>query len=526
MQPFDALSIRAVLTEARPLIVNRRVDRVMQLGRDEVLIALRGKMGMTNLFISAQSVHGRLCLVQNIQAAKSNNNAKDARAAYDPLTDRYVSKYGNNSSGTAIPNFCLLLRKHLAGAVLIAADQPIGERIVDLVFSCTDEVGTTSIKILTAEIMGRHSNLVFWDKESGKVICASHNVTKDMSRQREIAAGLRYERPPSQDRPSLYTIEEAAFVRYFDEFIKAVKDTSGGAAEAINNAAPITPVTPVTIEQWLIATFTGAGRHLCEEIVAAAGLPSEAIKASTVDGAGQKLLAKIVLMRSTDSYKPFMLADLTRYSVLGWLPTEAITKTTVKNLPSVNDLIEVYFRSCEINEQCNQLRERLKTELSQEFAKIDARVKMASAHVQGDDEIGNLKKYGDLILAHLKEIEAGQELLEVEDIFTTTNTDVNIAKIKIKLNPNISTAQNAQAYYRQYAKNRARHGAASQSVNEAMNRRATLQSQMAQVDQARDLSELRALKENLSGKKAARHRQAQGQIKKGRRFEDIERQLK
>jgi len=505
MQPFDALSIRAVLSEARPLIVNRKVDRVSQLGRDEVLISLRGKMGITSLFISAQSVHGRMCLVHMNQTVKSN---KDARAPYDPMTDRYISKYGSN---TSVPNFCLLLRKHLTGATLIAADQPTGERIVDLVFSCTDEVGTASIKILTAEIMGRHSNLVFWDKTTSKVICASHNVTKDMSRQREIAAGLRYERPPSQDRPSLYTVEEAKFIAYFDEFAERIKaapqqaaaqnqTASGSGAPAPSPAVsePVIQPLPVTVEQWLIATFTGAGRHLCEELVAAAGLPSEAARACTTDGAATRLAEKINFMRSTDSYKPFMLQDLSRYSVLGWLPLPpGTTAGGTKTFPSVNDLIEEYFRSCEINEQCNQLRERLKAEISQELGKIDARVKMASAHVQGDEEIGNLKKYGDLILAHLTEIESGQEVLETEDIFAGNGG----SKIKIKLNPSLSSAQNAQTYYRQYAKSRARHGAASQSVSEAQSRRANLEAQLAQVDAAKDLHELRTLKENISGRK-------------------------
>jgi hypothetical protein len=88
MQPFDALSIRAVLAEARPLIVNRKVDRVTQLGRDEVLLTLRGKSGVNSLFISAQSVHGRMCLVQTNQV-----HAKGDKI--DPVTDRYVSKYGS-----------------------------------------------------------------------------------------------------------------------------------------------------------------------------------------------------------------------------------------------------------------------------------------------------------------------------------------------------------------------------------------------------------------------------------------------
>ena len=37
MQPFDALSIRAVLQEAKPLLLNKRVDKVIQLARDEIL---------------------------------------------------------------------------------------------------------------------------------------------------------------------------------------------------------------------------------------------------------------------------------------------------------------------------------------------------------------------------------------------------------------------------------------------------------------------------------------------------------
>ncbi len=151
----------------------------------------------------------------------------------------------------------------------------------------------------------------------------------------------------------MYSVEESVFLQYFLEFADRIKglksDTStltptsldstvqshllktdasvttaaasqaappahGGAA-ALDAVAPL----PVTIEQWLIATFTGAGRHLCEELVAAAELPSEASKACTIEGAGEKLAGRILQMRSTDNYKPFMLTDHSRYSVLGWL---------------------------------------------------------------------------------------------------------------------------------------------------------------------------------------------------------------
>src|SRR5580658_1786093 len=73
MQPFDALTIKAVVQEAKPLLINRRVDKVFQLGRDELLLTLRAKAGTINLFISAHTAYGRICLVQ----LPSSANASD-----------------------------------------------------------------------------------------------------------------------------------------------------------------------------------------------------------------------------------------------------------------------------------------------------------------------------------------------------------------------------------------------------------------------------------------------------------------
>src|SRR5215470_14272078 len=164
MQPFDALTVRAVLQEAKPLLVNRRVDKINQVGRDEVVISLRSRTGMSHFLLSAHASFGRLCLANMPQPAKRANP----------------------------PNFCLLLRKHLTGATLVGVEQMIGERIVDVVFSCLSEVGAPSLKVVTAEIMGRHSNLILWDKESSQILGASHVVTREMSRQREVMAGLKY----------------------------------------------------------------------------------------------------------------------------------------------------------------------------------------------------------------------------------------------------------------------------------------------------------------------------------------------
>jgi len=466
MQPFDALTIRAVLQEAKPILVNRKVDKVTQLGRDEIVLTLRSKAGMINLLMSAQTSYGRICLVKP--------------TASQPALDK-----GGRNSGGLQSTFCMLLRKHLAGATLVGVEQPQGERMVDFVFSCIDEVGASSIKILSAEIMGRHSNLIFWDKETNKIVCASHIVTKDMSRQREVAPGLRFERPPGQDKPNIFAISEKDFADKVEAFKTAVK---GGE--------PLNPPLAPTVEQWLINSFTGLGRHLAAEVVAAAEVQS--VAASAVEDAEmtEKLWKRVTQLHDVHQYKPAMKLDLSTYSVLSWWPDLAAENEQWKQFPAVNDLIEEYYRLVEAREHFNQLRERLRSELKGEGDKLEARISAASQQLGNGGSLEELKRQGDLVLANIANIGPGQEQLVCSDLFQPDGTPVTI-----KLNPNISPAQNAQAFYRQFAKSRARQGAASIACREASQRLDVIRKQMTMVEGADTSDQLRQLKDSLLGRK-------------------------
>lgn len=467
MQPFDALTMRAVLHEAKSLLLNRKVDKVYQLGRDELVLCMRSKAGMTNLLLSAQTAYGRICLIRWPAVPGQPDKTKPGQ---------------QNQS-----NFCLLLRRHLTGATLVAIEQPNGERIVDYIFSCIDEVGGTSLKVLTAEIMGRHSNLIFWDKATERIVTASHVVTKEMSRQREVAPGLRFVQPPGQDKPSIFLVKHDAFNAKAEEIKQLLNNEE--TKSSIN--VPL----PATIEQWLISTFTGLGRHLAEEIVASTGLASPFAKASQSENFAQILWEKISLLQTLDSFKPAMRNDLSRYTVLSWW--EGIdTSPEWKTLPAVNDLVDEYYRAVEVKEQFQQLKERLKSELKSESDKLEQRVKAASQHVTAQESLDQLKKSGDLILANLNEIKAGQEDLLCDDLFGN-----NGGKVAIKLNPNLNASQNAQSFYRLYAKTRSRQNAASAACNEANRRLETLRQQMNAVEQAKETDELRKLKDTLIGRK-------------------------
>jgi predicted ribosome quality control (RQC) complex YloA/Tae2 family protein len=483
MQPFDALTMRAVLHEAKPLLIGRKVDKVYQLARDEIVLCLRAKAGMTNLLMSAQTAYGRICLVRQPSVA----NPEKTKSNLNPS------------------NFLLLMKRHLTGATLIAIEQPIGERTVDFIFSCIDEVGGTSMKVLTAEVMGRHSNLIFWDKASEKILTASHLVTQEMSRQREVAPGLRFVRPPKQDKPGIFTITEDAFMAKADEIIDIVNSElvtaneppgAGANGTPPPNRNPTNPPSfPPTVEQWLITTFTGLGRQLAEEFIASTGLESAIQIATKHENFKNILWQKTVALQTIETFKPAMRVDLSRYSVLSWWPGIE-GHPNWKNFPAANDLVEEYYRSVETKEQFQQLRERLRSELKTETEKLETRITAASQHVTATNDLEDLKRSGDLILANLNEITAGQEALVCENLFGG-----NGGNLTIKLNPNLNASQNAQFFYRQYAKTRSRQSAASAACNEANKRLEALRQQTQAVDQAVDSDELRRLKDSLIGRK-------------------------
>jgi predicted ribosome quality control (RQC) complex YloA/Tae2 family protein len=421
MQPFDALSMRAVLAEATPVLLNRKVEKIQQISRDEIVISLRSKAGTSHLLVSAQASFGRICLVLNPPSPRNPNP----------------------------PPFCQLLRKLLSSATLTIFEQLPGERIADLIFACADELGNQFTRTLTAEIMGRHSNLILWDNDSLKILACSHNVTQEMSRQREVAAGLNYIRPPRQEKAAIFSVSQDDFKKSFEGLKELL---AGPVQEVTPPASPDEVETPKTFEQWLMANYAGLGRHLAEEIVQASKLPQTIDLESVNDESCLALWRRLEAIQNLSEYHPSMRQDLTSFSVLSWWKETPLADESLwKTFPTANDLVDAYFRGVQLRTEIQQLKDRIRTELKAEQEKLQTRLDTAQKLLAGAKDHDRYRVFGDMILTHAREISAGQVLLECPDLYSD-----NGKTLSIDLNPNLSPSQNAQSYYRLYAKSRIR----------------------------------------------------------------------
>jgi predicted ribosome quality control (RQC) complex YloA/Tae2 family protein len=483
MQPFDAVTMQAVLEEARPLLLNRRIAEINQVGRDEVVMAFRNKAGQTELLLSAHAVYGRLCLTK-------------------PDTRRKLPEKSQDRSQEHRSGFVVLLRKYLGGATLVGVDQAAAERVVDFVFSCVDEVGGTSLKVLTAEIMGRHGNLIFWNQGDKSIIAASHFVTKEMSRHREVLIGTPYVRPPAQDKPNAFAASREEMQLRLEEWAETQKnnktpsDNSDGDVSESTEKSNSQPLNELSVESFLIANYAGLGRHLAREIVHASFArlgENQPDWANVVENTWQTLSE----VKGLKTYRPAIRRDLSGYTILG-LTDEHKDSEVWKPLPAVNDLVDEYYRSLSALETYNQTRERMLSESRAEFSRAETRLKAANDLINASAEIDKAKSYGDLILAHVQEVKPGQTQLECSNFYSDPPTPITIP-----LNSNLSGVQNAQFYYRQYAKARTRQRSATLAFEEANERLRRAQTGLTAIESATNIEELNTLRKETSAVKAA-----------------------
>ena len=98
----------------------------------------------------------------------------------------------------------MVLRKHLSGARITDILQYQNDRIVEIIFETVNELGYSVNKKLIVEIMGKHSNAILTDMETGRIIDCIKHVSIDVNRARQLLPGKKYEYPPAQEKDTVH----------------------------------------------------------------------------------------------------------------------------------------------------------------------------------------------------------------------------------------------------------------------------------------------------------------------------------
>lgn len=167
---IDFLTLRAFFIENIDFFIGARLQKIQQPTRREFILSLRNNSESRKFYININPQIYHIAFIEN---------------------DRRNITFPKHP-----PMFCMLLRKYLEGCRISDAIVVENERILEFHFEVLDELSEKRSLCLCIELMGKHSNVILYDRETSIIIGCAHNVGAEKSRYRELQGGLKYIYPP------------------------------------------------------------------------------------------------------------------------------------------------------------------------------------------------------------------------------------------------------------------------------------------------------------------------------------------
>ncbi|MEW9501363.1 Rqc2 family fibronectin-binding protein [Jeotgalibacillus marinus] len=426
---FDGLFTRAMTHELHHTLDGGRISRVHQPFKNELLFVIRARGKNHKLLISAHPTYSRLQLTSE--------------------------QYENPSEA---PMFCMLLRKHLEGAIIESIYQKEMERIIVIEVKGRNEIGDVSYKQLIIEVMGRHSNITLVDKERAMILDSIKHLSPAVNRARTMMPGAPFEWPPEQDKLNPFSVDQKMFLQQIDW-------NSG------------------KLDRQLVNRFAGLSPLFAKEVIVQAGL-------STKEALSTSFFSLIEELREHRYAPSFMQLEGKDHYYL--LPLQQLAEANVTSYSTLSEMLDrYYFGKAErdrVKQQGHDLERFIRNEKEKNESKIKKLDKTLHQATKGDE----LQLQGELLTANLFAVKKGMKEVEVQNYY-----DENNATMTIVLDPRKTPSENAQRYFTKYQKAKNALVIVKQQITKA-NEEITYFDQLIQQLEAASISDIAEIREELA----------------------------
>lgn len=445
--PFDAGFLAAITHELAPLS-GARVERVQQPDRDAVILVLRSGRTDHKLLISAGSNTPRI-----------------------QITTR------SDETPKVPPMFCMLLRKHLSGAKLVSVEQIGFERAVRLTFDTRDDLGFVGRAHLIAELMGRYSDIILTD-ENDKILGALKIIDFSDSKIRQIMPGLKYTVPPLQ----AMTADASAVLGQTDEprFKLNPLEAERDVFIALRNNSKLPD------DKFIMSFYYGISSVVAREIVhRASGGDAEKlweVFSGIISDLKEGRVTPCAVQNEAGEQVEFSFLPLTHYG-----PSFKLVE-----YQSFGELMDRFYTERDMAERYRQRAVDLHRILSNAEARLTKKIALQQADLAACADKEKYKATGDLITANLYRLKPGDRVVSLTDYTTDPPSEVTI-----ELDPRLTPAQNAQKYYKKYAKAKTAETALTEQIRLAREELEYIAGVADALSRARSEAELAELRREL-----------------------------
>jgi len=335
--------------------------------------------------------------------------------------------------------------------------------------------------------MGKYSNLILVG-ENGAVLAATS--TADLTASvRQVMPGMPYAYPPAQEKKDALQTDRVSFV-------SLVRESQGAR-----------------MDQFLVRTFFSFSPAVARELAFRATGKTDALLSEEGTDAFWNVFRTFTEDVRENRFSPHAVYEGESGVEYAFLPLTQYEGFRMQTFASFSELQVRFFAQREeavnIRSYASDIWKRVGTLLSREEKKAG----LLRSELESCAERAVFRKYGDLLTANLYRLAPGTPHAEVED-YETGET------VSIPMNIRLTPTQNAQAYYRKYAKMKRAEEALREQITLTDQKIDYLESVLDAVGRARDLRDLEEIRRELaetgyiastpekSGKKSGKKRPA------------------
>ncbi|VTX75513.1 Uncharacterised protein [Enterococcus hirae] len=424
---FDGVFTHAMINELRETLLSGRISKIHQPYENEVVLVIRSRGKNQRLLLSAHPSYARIQITQ--------------------------IDYQNPDTP---PNFVMMLRKHLDGAILESIEQIENDRVIHFHFTKRDELGDLQNIILIVELMGRHSTIILVNKESGKILDAIKHIGSSQNTYRSLLPGVDYIAPPEQNQLNPFSQEK----------------------EKVFHRLSQMDLTPKGIQQ----QFQGIGFDTAQELVARlTERPNEKMLV------WQEFFTAIDTQLSPSLYE---VAEKEYFTPINYRFFDSNTQQK-KMYPTLSALLDAFYQEKAEKDRAKQQGGDLIRKIENELKRNRNKLKKREQTLKDSENAEDYRRDGELLTTFMTQVPRGANEVTLPNYYEEDRP------ITIKLDPALTPNQNAQKYFHRYQKLKNAVKLIGKQIEEAKNEIDYLESVLSQLEIAGPM-DIEVIKEELT----------------------------
>ncbi|WP_275400005.1 fibronectin-binding protein EfbA [Enterococcus faecium] len=424
---FDGVFTHAMVNELRETLLSGRISKIHQPYENEIVLVIRSRGKNHRLLLSAHPSYARVQITQ--------------------------IDYQNPDNP---PNFVMMLRKYLDGAILENIEQIENDRVIHFHFAKRNELGDLQNIILIVELMGRHSTIVLVNQETGKILDAIKHIGSSQNTYRSLIPGVEYIAPPKQEVLNPFSSDK----------------------EKIFQRLSQTELEPKAIQH----QFQGIGFDTAQELTK-----------RLLERPNEKMVVwdeffSLIINHPVPTFYETTNKDFFTPIVYQVFSEQASAVTTY---PTLSQLLDSYYHEKAEKDRAKQQGGELIRKIENELKRNKNKLKKREQTLKESENAENYRRNGELLTTFLTQVPRGVKEVVLPNYYEEDRP------IKIALDPALTPNQNAQKYFHRYQKLKNAVKLIGEQIQEAKDEIQYLESVLSQLEIAGPM-DIEAIKEELT----------------------------